>query len=188
MDRSIFLDVLYSLQRLFVGYIPAAIAGSFLGYVIGVNGTIYQILRPIVQIPHSIPPIALLPLVLVILQEKESAVVIVTLIATFWTIVINTAIGMRHFHRQDKNFRVAIFHLFHALKVGLWVAWFTVIAQEMLIQQKGLGNLAWESYKSVNINYITEAIFYIGIIGFFLDQLLDLTGSMLAKIVTNNKK
>lgn len=71
MDRSIFLDVLYSLQRLFVGYIPAAIAGSFLGYVIGVNGTIYQILRPIVQIPHSIPPIALLPLVLVILQEKD---------------------------------------------------------------------------------------------------------------------
>jgi NitT/TauT family transport system permease protein len=95
---------------------------------------------------------------------------------------------MRHFRRQDNNFRVAIFHLFHALKVGLWVAWFTVIAVEMLIDQKGLGSLAWAGYKSVNLNYIIEAIIYIGVIGFFLDQLLDLTGSMLAQIVTSSKK
>ncbi|HIK05643.1 MAG TPA: nitrate transporter [Trichormus sp. M33_DOE_039] len=188
MDRSIFLDVLYSLQRLFVGYIPAAVAGSFLGYLIGVNGAIYQIFRRIVQLPHSIPPVALLPIMLVILQEKESAVVIVIFVATLWTILLNTAIGMRHFRRQDNNFRVAIFHLFHALKVGLWVAWFTVIAVEMLIDQKGLGSLAWAGYKSVNLNYIIEAIIYIGVIGFFLDQLLDLAGSMLAQIVTNTKK
>jgi NitT/TauT family transport system permease protein len=188
MDRSIFLDVLYSLQRLFVGYIPAAVVGSFFGYLMGVNGTVYQIFRRIIQIPHSIPPIALLPIMLVVWQEQESAVVIVIFIASFWTILLNTAIGMRHFRRQDNNFRVAIFHIFHALKVGIWVAWFTVIAVEMLIDQKGLGSLAWDGYKSVNINYIIQAIIYIGVIGFLLDQLLDLTGYMLAQIVSNGKK
>ncbi|MEA5568360.1 MULTISPECIES: nitrate transporter [unclassified Anabaena] len=188
MDRSIFLDLLYSLQRLFVGYIPAAVVGSFFGYLIGVNGAIYEIFRRIVQIPHSIPPVAWLPIMLVIFPEKESAVAVVIFVATFWTILINTAIGMRHFRRQDNNFRVAIFHIFHALKVGVWVAWFTVIAVEMLIDQKGLGSLAWNGYKSVNINYILEAIIYIGVIGFLLDQLLDLTGYMLAQIVSNGKK
>lgn len=188
MDRDIFLDVLYSLQRLFVGYIPAAVLGSFLGYLIGVNGAIYQIFRRIVQIPHSLPPVALLPILLVIFPEKESAVAIAIFAATLWTVLLNTAIGMRHFRRQDNNFRVAIFHIFHALKVGIWVAWFTVIAVEMLINQKGLGSLAWNSYQAVNVGYIIESIIYIAVIGFLLDQLLDLTGYMLAQIVTTGKK
>ncbi len=36
-----FLDILASLQRLFVGYIPAAVLGSFIGYLIGMNSMIY---------------------------------------------------------------------------------------------------------------------------------------------------
>jgi NitT/TauT family transport system permease protein len=188
MERSIFLDVLYSLQKLFVGYIPAAVLGCLFGYLIGINAAIYQIFRRIVQIPNSIPPVALLPILLIILQEKESAIVSVIFVATLWTIIINIAIGMQHFRRQDNNFRVAIFHLFHALKVGVWVAWLTVITTEMLLGEKGLGALAWNGYKSVNVSNIFEAIIYIGSIGFLLDQLLDFTGYMLAQIVNNGKK
>lgn len=188
MEKTIFLDFLASLQRLFVGYIPAAVLGSFIGYLIGVNGSFYQIFRRIFVIPHSIPPIALLPLMLIIFPEKEAAVIIVVFFATLWSIIVNTAIGLQHFRRQDNNFRVAIFHSFHALKVGIWVAWFTVIATEMLTGQRGLGNLAWEGYKSVNVNYVIEAILYISIIGIMLDQLLDFTGYVLSQMVSDGKK
>lgn len=109
-------------------------------------------------------------------------------LGTLWTVIINTAIGLRHFHRQNKNFRVAIFHIFHALKVGIWVAWFTVIATEMLIGPKGLGFVLWDSYKSGNIDSIIETILYIGIIGFLLDQLLDFAASILSQMVSDNKK
>jgi len=188
MEQTIFIDILVSLQRFFVGYIPAAALGSFIGYLIGIHGTVYQIFRRIFQIPHSIPPIALLPIMLMGFRENEPAAIIVIFLGTLWAVIINTAIGMRHFYRQKKNFRVAIFHLFHALKVGVSVAWFTVIAIEMLIGTKGLGFLAWNAYKAGNTTYIIQAILYICIIGGLLDQFLDIMGYLLVQIVSDNKK
>lgn len=189
METSIFLDVLASLQKLFVGYIPAAVLGSVVGYLIGINAPIHQIFKRLFQIPHSIPPIALLPIALVVFGDNsEPATVVIVFLGTLWSMIINTAIGMQHFRRQKNNFRVAIFHLFHALKVGIWIAWFTVIATEMLVGQKGLGFLIWNAYKTNNANDIIEAGLYIGIIGLLLDQLLDLTGNLLSQIVSDGKK
>ncbi|HYW18725.1 MAG TPA: nitrate transporter [Nodularia sp. (in: cyanobacteria)] len=189
MESSIFLDVLASLQKLFVGYIPAAVLGSLVGYLIGINAPLYQILKRLFQIPHSIPPIALLPIALVVFGDNtEPATVVIVFFGTLWSMIINTAIGMQHFRRQRNNFRVAIFHLFHALKVGIWIAWFTVITTEMLIGPKGLGFVIWNAYKSGNSNYIIEAVLYIGFIGLLLDQLLDLAGNLLSQIVSEGQK
>jgi ABC-type nitrate/sulfonate/bicarbonate transport system permease component len=188
MENNIFLDVLASLQRLFVGYIPAAVLGSCIGYLIAMNSTVYQVFRQLFQIPHSIPPVALLPLSLIVFRESEPAAVIVIFIGTLWSIIVNTAIGMRHFRRQDNNFRAAIFHIFHTLKVGIWVAWFTVIAIEMLIGPKGLGFLAWNSYKLGNTNDSIAAVLCIGIIGLLLDQVIDFTGYILAQMVSTGSK
>ncbi|WP_414565822.1 MULTISPECIES: ABC transporter permease [unclassified Anabaena] len=189
MEPSIFLDVLASLQKLFVGYIPAAVLGGFVGYFIGINAAVYQIFKRVFQIPHSIPPIALLPIGLVVFGDNsEPATIVIVFLGTLWSMIINTAIGMQHFLRQSNNYRVAIFHIFHALKVGIWVAWFTVIATEMLIGPKGLGFLAWNAYKAGNSNYIIDSVLYIGIIGFLLDQLLDFAGNLLAQMVSDGKK
>jgi len=188
MEQTLFLDFLASLQKLFVGYIPAAVFGSFIGYFIGINATLYQILRRIFQIPHSIPPLALLPVALILFQDGEPASIIVIFIATLWTIIINVAIGLQHFRRQNNNFRAAIFHVFHSLKVGIWVAWFTVIAIEMLIGPRGLGFVLWEAYKAGNTNNILQVLLYIGIIGTLLDQFLDFMGALLVQIVSESKK
>ncbi len=189
MESSIFLDVLASLQKLFVGYIPAAVLGSLLGYLIGINTPIYQILKRLFQIPHSIPPIALLPIALVIFEDNtEPATIVIVFFGTLWSMIIHTAIGMQHFRRQRNNFRAAIFHLFHAWKVGIWIAWFTVIATEMLIGPKGLGFVIWSAYKAGNANSLIEVVLYIGIIGLLLDQLLDFTGNLLSQIVSDGKK
>ncbi|MBD2525297.1 ABC transporter permease [Nostoc sp. FACHB-133] len=183
-----FLDILASLQRLFVGYIPAAVLGSFVGYLIGMNSMVYQLFRLIFQIPHSIPPIALLPIALIVFQESESADTTVVFLGTLWTMIINMAIGMQHFRRQNNNFRVAIFHIFHALKVSIWVAWFIVISIEMLTGPKGLGFTLWEAYKAGNADYMIQVILYIGIIGFLLDQLLDFAAYILSQMVSDGKK
>ncbi|MDZ8064574.1 MAG: nitrate transporter [Nostoc sp. DedQUE08] len=183
-----FLDILASLQRLFVGYIPAAVLGSFIGYFISINSMVYQLFRLIFQIPHSIPPIALLPIALIAFQESDSAAIVVVFVGTLWTMIINTAIGMRHFKRQNNNFRVAIFHIFHALKVSIWVAWFIVIATEMLTGPRGLGFTLWDAYKAGNTDYIIQEILYIGIIGFLLDQLLDFAAYILSQMVSDGKK
>ncbi|MBR8836111.1 MAG: nitrate transporter [Stigonema ocellatum SAG 48.90 = DSM 106950] len=189
MEHSIFVDILISLQRLFVGYIPAAILGIFIGLIIGINSIIYQLFKRILQIAISIPPIALLPIALTVFKQTELAIFMVVFISALWTIIMDTARGMRHFRRQGNNFRVAIHYVFRALRLGIWFAWLTVIATEMLIGGQGLGYVVWGGYNHTsNKSYIIEALLYIGIIGFTLDQLLDLTGYFLSQIVLGDQQ
>ncbi|NWF58515.1 MAG: nitrate transporter [Fischerella sp.] len=188
MDHSIFLDFLSSLKLLFVGYIPAVILGIILGSFIGMNPLVYQICKRTLQIPYSIPPIALLPLALILFRELEVATSLVVFFSAIWPIILNTAQGMRKSRIQGNNIRVAINHIFSALRTGIWTAWFTVIATEMLTVGKGLGFLIWNSYKSGNYNVIIESLIYIGIIGFLLDQLLDITGNILSQFISEERK
>ncbi len=189
MEHTIFVDILTSLQRLFVGYIPAAILGILIGLIIGINGVIYQTFKRILQMAMSIPPLAFLPIALLVFKQTEPAIFIVVFISALWTIIIDTAKGMRHFRRQNNNFRVAIHYIFRALRLGFWFAWFTVIATEMLIGGQGLGYVIWGGYNNTSDkNLIIEALLYIGIIGFTLDQLLEITGYFLAQIVLEGQQ
>ncbi|BAZ67247.1 MAG: nitrate transporter [Pelatocladus maniniholoensis HA4357-MV3] len=188
MEHSKLLDFLSSLQLLFVGFIPAAILGILLGSAIGTNPLLYQLCKRLLQIPYSIPPIALVPLAFIFFKEVEVAASMVVFFSAIWSVMINTATGMRKSRLQDNNFRVAISYIFDALRTGLWIAWFTVIAIEMLTVGKGLGFLIWNGYRGGNYNNIIEGVIYIGAIGFFLDQLLDITGNILAQLVSEGKK
>lgn len=188
MEHSILLNFLSSLQLLFVGFIPAAVAGILLGSAIGINPLLYQLCKRLLQIPYSIPPIAFVPLAFIFFKEVEVAASIVVFFSAIWVVIINTATGMRKSRLQDNNFRVAISYIFDALRSGLWIAWFTVIAIEMLTIGRGLGFLIWNGYRGGNYNKIIEGLIYIGTIGFLLDQLLDITGNLLAKIVSEGQK
>ncbi|MBW4633935.1 MAG: nitrate transporter [Iphinoe sp. HA4291-MV1] len=188
MEQNILVDVLTSLQRLFVGYIPAAVVGIFIGSLIGISSIVYQIFKRILQLGRSIISIALLPVALIVFKQIEPAAFVVVFISAFWTIIIDTAKGIRLFRQQGNNFRVAINHIFQALKIGLWVAWFTVIAIEMLTGGRGLGVVIWRAYTSGNSNNIIQVIIYISIIGFLLDQLLDVTGYFLSQIVLEGQQ
>lgn len=188
MERSMFVDVLISLQQLFVGYIPAAVLGIFFGIVIGANALVYQIFERILQLAQSFIPIAFLPLALIVFKQNEPAAFTVVFMSALWSITMYTAKGVRLFRQQSHNFRVAINHVFQALRIGIWFAWFTVIAIEMLTGGKGLGNVIWSAYREANINNIIEALLYVSIIGFTLDQLLDITGYFLSQIVLEGRQ
>lgn len=189
MEHSIFVDILISLQRLFVGYIPAAILGILLGLIIGSNHLIYQLFTRILQLANSIPSIALLPVALTVLKNSELAIFIVVFISALWTIIIDTATGIRLFRRQGNNFRLAIHHTFRALRLGIWFAWVTVIASEMLTGGQGLGYVIWGGYNNTsNKSYIVEALLYILILGFTFDQLLEITGYFLSQIVLEGQQ
>ncbi|TAE61361.1 MAG: nitrate transporter [Nostocales cyanobacterium] len=187
MENSILVDIVATLQRLFVGYIPAAALGVFIGFVIGINGIVYQLFSRLFQIPNSIPSIAFLPIALILFKENETAAIFVIFIGVLWEIIVETATGIRRFKQQDNNFSVAIYSIFKALRLGMWIAWFTVIATEMLAGTKGLGFLVWNGYKANNFQYIIDAMLYIAIIGVFLDQLIDLVGYILTQVAKSER-
>jgi NitT/TauT family transport system permease protein len=188
MEQNILVDVLTSLQRLFVGFLPAAVVGIFIGLLIGINRIVYQIFKRILQLARSIISIALLPIALIVFKQIEPAAFVVVFMSALWSIIIDTAKGVRQFRQQGNNFRVAIHQVFQGLRIGIWVAWFTVIAIEMLTGGRGLGVVIWSAYNSGKPDNIIQAIIYISIIGFILDQLLDLTGYFLSQIVLEGQQ
>ncbi|MGD1912398.1 MAG: nitrate transporter [Rivularia sp. (in: cyanobacteria)] len=188
MERSIFLDLLSSLQLLLVGYIPAAVIGIVIGYLIGVNRFVYQICKWILQVPNTIVPIAFLPVALIIFKEAEAAAIVIVFLSAIWSIIINTSTGTRHGRKQGNNIRVVINHIFKGLRFAVWIAWFSAIAIEMLTLNRGLGFVIWNASKESKFNYIIEGIICIGTMGLLLDQLLDLTGNILSGLVSEGKK
>ncbi|MEO1428164.1 MAG: nitrate transporter [Cyanobacteria bacterium J06632_19] len=188
MERSIFLNLLSSLQLLLVGYISAAVLGIAIGYLIGINKIIYQICKWFLQVPNTIVSIALLPIALIIFKEAEAAAIVIVFFSAIWSIIINTAKGIRYGRKQGRNFRIVIKHIFEGLKFAVWIAWFSAIAIEMLILNQGLGFVIWNAYKETQVNDIIEGIICIGAIGLLLDQLLDLTGNILSELVSDGEK
>ena len=141
MKSSILLDILATLQPLFLCYIPAAILGIFIGYTIGVNAIASQLFSRLLQIRNSITSIAFSPIALILLKENDIAAIFVVLIRILSSVIVEIATGIQKFCKQDNNVCVAIHYIFKALKIGLWTAWFKVIATEMLAGSKGLGFL-----------------------------------------------
>ncbi|MCJ8279894.1 MAG: nitrate transporter [Rivularia sp. ALOHA_DT_140] len=188
MERSIFFNLLSSLQLLLVGYISAVILGILIGYLIGINRFVYQISKWILQVPNTIVPIALLPIALIIFQETEAAAIIIVFFSAIWSIVINTATGIRQGRKQGRNFRVVINNIFKGLRFAVWISWFSVICIEMLTLNQGLGFVIWNGYKESIVNDIIEGIICIGAIGLLIDQLLYLTGNILSELIADGQK
>ncbi|MGD1874586.1 MAG: nitrate transporter [Mastigocoleus sp.] len=187
MDRSILLDVLHSLQLLFVGYTPAAAFGLLIGLIIGINRFSYQICKRLLLVPHSITPIAFLPLALILIKQAEPASIFVVFIGSLWTVLIKTSEAVQKF-RQNDNLRIAFREIFDALRIGIWIAWMTVIATEIITGAKGIGFLLWDAYNNRNTINLVQSIFYIGIIGFLIDQLLELTAFIVSSVLPEQKK
>ncbi|BAY80583.1 binding-protein-dependent transport systems inner membrane component [Calothrix parasitica NIES-267] len=188
MEQSIFFNLLSSLQLLLVGYISAVVLGILIGYLVGINRIVYQLGKWILQVPNTIVPVALLPISLIIFKEAEAAAIIIVFFSAIWSIILNTAVGIRHGRKQGRNFRVAIKHIFEGLRFAVWIAWFSAISIEMLTLNQGLGFIIWDAYKESKVDNIIEGIICIAAIGLLLDQLLDLTGNILAELVSDGQK
>ena len=170
------------------GYIPAVILGIPMGMLIGMNNVIYQIFKRICHIPATIPSIALLPIALIGFKNNQQAILFLIFFSAIWEIIVNTGTGVQECRRNDNNFRSAIHYIFTGLRMGMRLAWFTLIAAEFLTGSKGIGFFIWDAYNSNMMNEIIKALLYIAIIGFLLDQLLDLAGYLISRQVTDEQK
>lgn len=188
MEENIYRSILASLQALFQGYIPAAIFGIGMGMAIGKNNMMYEILKRVLQIPASIPAIALLPIALIQFKDNQSVVLFLIFFSAIWQIAINAATGVRKSRREETGLTVAIEHIFTGLRMGMGLAWFTVIAAEFLVGGKGIGFFLWDAYNTNEIQQLIKGIIYIAIIGFLLDGVLDLAGYLVLRQFGSEEK
>ncbi|MCA1692651.1 MAG: nitrate ABC transporter permease [Actinobacteria bacterium] len=185
-DKGIGVQLLASLQRVFLGFVMATAVGVPLGFLIGGSRRAWQAANPIVQLLRPVSPLAWFPIGLVVLKDAPNAAVFVIFITALWPTVINTAAGAASVPRDHRNVaRVFKFGRFAyvrhvmvphtlpsiitGLRLSMGVAWMVIVAVEMLSGGTGVGFFVWNSYNGSDLPAVVAAIILIGAVGVVLD-------------------
>ncbi|MCM1982124.1 nitrate ABC transporter permease [Lyngbya confervoides] len=196
-DVGLFWQLLASLKRVAVGFSLAAIAGIFVGVLVGSSRLLYNALDPIFQVLRTVPPLAWLPISLAALKDNEPSAIFVIFITAIWPILINTAVGVQQVPEDYKNVSkvlklskidyftnillpATVPYVFTGLRIGIGLSWLAIVAAEMLIGGVGIGFFIWDAWNSSLISEIILALLYVGLVGLLLDKLVAWIGRILS--------
>lgn len=191
-DKGIGIQLAYSVYRVLVGFILAAIIAIPIGFLIGMSPLMYKALNPFIQVLRPISPLAWMPLALFIIKDSELSAIFVIFICSIWPMLINTAFGVSNVRNDWLN--VAKTHELSPLKtawyvilpaaaptiltgmrISIGIAWLVIVAAEMLVGGTGIGYYVWNEWNNLDLASVIFSIFMIGVIGMFLDMILAYT-------------
>lgn len=187
-----------SLKRVAYGYALAVVAGVSLGVLVGQSTWALRGLDPIFQVLRTVPPLAWLPISLAGFRDGHPSAIFVIFITSVWPIIINTSIGIRNIPEDYRNVArviqlngleyfgkimlpAAAPFIFSGLRIGVGLSWLAIVAAEMLIGGVGIGFFIWDAWNSSRISDIILALFYVGLIGFFLDRIVAWIGRIVTR-------
>jgi nitrate/nitrite transport system permease protein len=190
--------VLTSLERVFIGFSLAAIAGVMTGVLIGQSVWAMRGLDPLFQILRTVPPLAWLPISLAAFRDANPSAIFVIFITAIWPIIINTAVGIRNIPQDYRNVSAVLRlnpleffgrimlpaaapYIFTGLRIGVGLSWLAIVAAEMLTGGMGIGFFIWDAWNSSRLSDIVVALLYIGLVGFILDRIVALAGRFVTR-------
>jgi nitrate/nitrite transport system permease protein len=196
-DKGIGIQLGYSIARVGLGYLLAALVAIPIGFLIGMSPLIYRALDPFIQVLKPISPLAWMPLALFTLKDSSVSAIFVIFICSIWPMLINTAFGVAGVRRDwlnvaktlevgplRKAFRVilpaAAPTIMTGMRISIGIAWLVIVAAEMLVGGTGIGYFIWNEWNNLSIANIISGILAIGVVG----MLLDLALAQLTKLVT----
>lgn len=188
-DKGIGLQLLYSLKRVLLGYLLAALIAIPVGFLIGMSPLMYKALDPFIQVLKPISPLAWMPLALFILKDSEISSIFVIFICSIWPMLINTAFGVSAVKKDYLNvarthelgpLRTAFLVVLPAaaptiltgMRISIGIAWLVIVAAEMLVGGTGIGYYVWNEWNNLDLTSVVFSILMIGVVGMFLDLLL----------------
>jgi nitrate/nitrite transport system permease protein len=196
-DKGIGLQLAYSLGRVGLGYLLAALVAIPLGFVIGMSPLLYRALDPFIQVLKPISPLAWMPLALYTIKDSAASGIFVIFICSVWPMLINTAFGVAAVKREwlnvastlevrplRKAFQVilpaAAPTIVTGMRISMGIAWLVIVAAEMLVGGTGVGYFVWNEWNNLSLVNVIFAVLVIGVVG----MLLDLAFAQVQKAVT----
>jgi nitrate/nitrite transport system permease protein len=188
-DQGIGWNVLFSLERVALGFGLAALVGIPLGFVIGRFATLNRMVSPIISLLKPVSPLAWLPIGLLVFKSANPAAIWTIFICSIWPMVINTAVGVQKVPQDYLNvarvldlseWKIAtrillpsvMPYLLTGVRLSVGTAWLVIVAAEMLTGGVGIGFWVWDEWNNLNVAHILIAIFVIGFVGLLLEWML----------------
>jgi NitT/TauT family transport system permease protein len=189
-------DIWTSAARVFAAFALATLLGVPLGILLGWNRTARDFLFPFLELIRPIPPLAWVPLAILMLSNQEAAMIFLTWIAAFFATVLNTMLGVTSIdesflraayclgsRRRDVLWHVilpgAMPSVFTGLQIAMGVAWFSLVAGEMIAGQTGLGYMILSSYNDLQTPTIVIGMVTLGLVGFLSSAIVRWFGARL---------
>jgi NitT/TauT family transport system permease protein len=175
-----------SLTRVTIGFSVAALTAVPLGIAIGRYRLVDSILGPIVEATRPIPPIAWIPLaILMFYRNMLGAQVFIIWVGAFFPILTNTTTGVKRTEPvhidSAKTFGASEFQvlskivvpsagpeIFAGLRIGFGIAWMCLVAAEMIGGGLGLGYLVLIMQQLGHTGAVIVSMLLIGLIGFLI--------------------
>jgi NitT/TauT family transport system permease protein len=188
-----YLHIWVSLRRVAFAFFLATALGVPLGLFLGWSQRFKDYMFPVFELLRPIPPLAWVPLAIVIFQGSESPVIFLTFLASFYATALNTMLGVQSIDvsfiraasclgaKRWQVFRHVIVpgslpFIFTGLQISVGVAWFSLVAGEMVSGQYGLGYVINTSYTMVRYPTIVIGMITLGIIGYATSAAVRLVG------------
>ncbi|NOY64949.1 MAG: ABC transporter permease [Nitrospirae bacterium] len=194
--KEYYVHILYSTYRATVAFLLATILGVPFGLLMGWSRRFYEYSFPLVEMIRPIPPLAWVPLSILMLPGVEPAVIFVTFLVAFFVTTLNTLLGVQSI--DQAYFRAALClgagskeilydvvipgslpYIFTGLQISMGAAWFSLVAGEMIAAQYGLGYLIWQGYSLVKYPTIIIGMVTLGFIGYASSALIRYVGKRL---------
>lgn len=182
-------DILTSLRRVFIGFFIGAGLAIPLGFAMGWYRWVRAIVEPWTQFFRTVPPLAIIPLAIVLMGIDEVPKIFVITLASFLVAIIATFQGVVNVDRTLINAgrvlgagdwtifrRIAVPasmpFIMVGLRQGLGSAWATLVAAELIAASQGLGYRMQNAQIYYEVPTIFVGLITIGVLGLIMDRIL----------------
>lgn len=186
LQKTLGQDITASLLRVGIGFVSAVVLGVPIGLAMAESKIVHRVLDPFLQLGRPVPPLAYIPLFVVWFGLGELPKVLLILVGTLPVIVISTIGGVRSVppqryevarslgaKRRQLFMRVTLPsvlpEIFTGMRVGVGVAWGTLVAAELIAASVGLGWLVEQAANQLQTAIVVAAIIVIGVLGYAME-------------------
>lgn len=189
-------DIWASTSLVLIGFGIGTSLAIFVGLLMGWYRIFQALTDPIIQFYRMIPPLATIPLAVVLFGIGQTPKIIVISLAAFLTTVIAVVEGVKNVDKTLINaarvlglsesavfWRVIIPGslpwIFIGMRVGIGACWATLVAAEMIAAHSGLGFRMEQAQIYYNLPVIFVDLIIIGFLGLTMDRCLYLANRRL---------
>lgn len=197
-DGRYWKDLFVSLRRVMVGFSLGFVAAIPVAFLMGWYSKVRCLLEPWVQFLRTIPPLAMIPLVILAMGLTEKAKYTIIFLAAFLVTVVTVYQGIREvdltlvkaaytFGATDRALFLDVMvpeafpYILTAARLGIASSLTTLIAAEMTGTIYGLGARIQLAQQYMNTSVVLLGIITIGVIGYILDKVIFFIERRLAK-------
>lgn len=186
----------HTFVRVGLGITLGIVTAIPLGLLIGWSNIFDAYLFPAFEVLRPIPPVAWVPIALIMFTTELMSIVWVVFVGVFFPILINTIDGVREIETDYIRAIYCLggnkFDLFRHVIVpatipsivtgtitGIGIGWIAVVAAEMLSGNYGIGYATYQAYRLMNTQTVIIGIITLGIYGAVSSLLISHLGKRL---------